>query len=59
MINIEYEALSQMSNETLLQELAWRMENCSKYELLFDKWNSFKGLDGEDFAVKIEKRGKR
>ena len=55
-MNIKYEQLSQMTNEDLLQELVHRMENFSKYKLLMGKWNSFEACDGEQFAVKIEKR---
>lgn len=58
MVNIEYAALSEMSTETLLQELAWRTENLSKYNLLEGVYNSFKDCDGVEWTVKLNNRGR-
>ncbi len=58
MVNNKYALLSELSNDDLLQELLHRMENFSKYNLILDKWNSFKDCDDEntDYAIKIERR---
>lgn len=57
MINVEYEALSNIPTETLLAELAYRTENFSRYRLLEGKFCSFHDYDGNDWAVKLENRG--
>lgn len=59
MINLEYEALSKIDTETLLGELAYRIENFGKYKLLEGKYNSFNDYDGEPWAVKFERRGEK
>lgn len=56
MVNVEYEALSQIDTKTLLAELAFRAENFSKYKILQGKFNSFQDYDGQDWIIKIEKR---
>lgn len=59
MVNVDYEALSNIPTETLLAELAYRTDNFSKYKLLEGKYNSFQDYDGNDWAVKLDNRGLR
>ncbi len=56
MVNIKYEHLSKMTNNDLLRELVHRMENWNQHSILLGKWNSFHDCDGQEYAIKIEKR---